>query len=76
MSNNVSYIRSELSKLAVQIEHMLRQVQVFAWGLSDSPSYSEMEVKQVETTTVSNPNGTTTRNYHNVRDALGRFTKV
>lgn len=33
--------------------------------------------KSRKTTVVSNPNGTqVNRNYHNVRDSLGRFTRV
>jgi ABC-type transporter Mla subunit MlaD len=32
--------------------------------------------KSVKTTTVSNPSGTTSRNYHNVRDNLGRFSRI
>jgi|SRR5277367_2303233 len=32
--------------------------------------------KTVKTTTVSNPSGTVNRNYHNVRDASGRFARV
>jgi hypothetical protein len=33
--------------------------------------------RRVKTTVVSNPSGTqTNRNYHNVRDSLGRFTRV
>jgi hypothetical protein len=32
--------------------------------------------KTVKATTVSNPSGTQNRNYHNVRDSLGRFTRV
>lgn len=33
--------------------------------------------KNVKATVVSNPSGTkTNRNYHNVRDSLGRFTRV
>lgn len=36
----------------------------------------ETSGKSVKTTTVSNPNNTKARNYHNVRDSHGRFTRV
>lgn len=36
-----------------------------------------LETKGRKATVVSNPSGTkTNRNYHNVRDSLGRFTRV
>lgn len=36
----------------------------------------EENSKTVKTKVVSNPNGTKPRNYHNVRDSLGRFSRV
>lgn len=51
---------------------------VFVLGeLSGLEQTSKGGSKKVQTTVVSNPSNTNvSRNYHNVRDSLGRFTRV
>ncbi len=49
---------------------------VFVLGELSALESTKTGGKKVKTTTVSNPSGTQSRNYHNVRDSLGRFTRV
>lgn len=100
MSNTNSTVRSEVSKLAQQIETLARQVQAslaagndpiglanelvrnsstftFALGELYALEQAGKTGKTVKATTVSNPSGTKiNKNFHNVRDSLGRFTRV
>jgi hypothetical protein len=49
---------------------------VFVLGELSALESTKTGGKKVKTTTVSNPSGTKNRNYHNVRDSFGRFTRV
>ena len=49
----------------------------FALGELFALETNPTSTKKVKTTTVSNPNGTQNKkNFHNVRDSLGRFSRV
>ena len=49
----------------------------FALGELYALEQSGQSTKTVKATTVSNPSGTkVNKNYHNVRDSLGRFSRV
>lgn len=54
---------------------LVRNSSTFTFALGEMFALEESG-KKVKTTTVSNPAGTKNRNYHNVRDSLGRFTRV
>jgi hypothetical protein len=60
---------------------LARSSSVFVFALGEMYALEEMSKttgKTVKVTTVSNPNNTarSKSNYHNVRDSLGRFTRV
>ncbi len=58
---------------------LARNSSTFVFALGEMYALEEAGVKgkkSVKVTTVSNPNNTKPRNYHNVRDSLGRFTRV
>jgi hypothetical protein len=59
---------------------LVRNSSTFTFALGEMYALEESTKtgsKKVKTTVVSNPNGTSTkRNFHNVRDSLGRFTRV
>lgn len=96
--SNTNIVRTELTKVAQNIENLAKQVQnQLASGTTDLVTANELVrnsstfvfvlgelsalestkgSKKVKTTTVSNPSGTVNRNYHNVRDSLGRFTRI
>lgn len=67
---------------------LIRNSSTFTFALGELFALEENSKKKVKTTVVSNPNNTATtaststasassaRNYHNVRDSLGRFRRV
>lgn len=67
---------------------LVRNSSTFTFTLGELFALEESGKKKVKTTVVSNPNNTTAtatasttsanagRNYHNVRDSLGRFSRV
>lgn len=48
----------------------------FAFGEMAALEENSKTSKSVKTQVVSNPSGTKARNYHNVRDSFGRFSRV
>lgn len=85
--NELSKLAQQMEDLARQVQvklstggdpmtlanELVRSSSVFVFTLGQL--YAD-ESKTVKVTTVSNPNNTKARNYHNVRDSLGRFTRV
>jgi len=53
---------------------LVRNNSTFVFVLGEMYALGQATGKKVRATTVSNPNNTP-RNYHNVRDSLGRFTR-
>lgn len=62
------------SDLITVANELVRNSSTFVFTLGEMYAL-EQSGKKVKATTVSNPSGTS-RNYHNVRDSLGRFTRV
>lgn len=54
---------------------LVRNSSVFTFTFGEMAALEETG-KKVKATVVSNPNNTSPRNYHNVRDSLGRFSRV
>lgn len=90
--NEVSKLAQQIETLAHQIQdkistgtdfngllgaanELVRNSSTFTFAFGEMAAL-ETTGKKVKTTTVSNPSGTTPRKYHNVRDSLGRFTRV
>lgn len=85
--NEVTRLAQQIEGLARQVQdalskgtdpmlianELVRNNSTFVFALGEMYALEESG-KTVKATTVSNPNKT--RNYHNVRDALGRFTRV
>lgn len=55
---------------------LVRNSSTFVFVLGELSALESNGSKTVKATTVSNPSGTMSRNYHNVRDSLGRFSKT
>jgi hypothetical protein len=86
--NEVSKLAQQIEDLARQVQdaisrgtdpislanELVRNSSTFVFTLGEMYALEESG-KKVKGTTVSNPNKTN-RNYHNVRDSLGRFTRV
>jgi hypothetical protein len=86
--NEVSRLAQQIESLAKQVQNSLsqgsdpigianelvRNSSTFVFALGEMYAL-EGKSKTVTGTTISNPNNTR-RNYHNVRDAYGRFTRV
>lgn len=86
--NDIKQVAQIIEKLAQQIQtgidqglpimatanELVRNNSTFTFTLG--ALYALEQPKSVKTTTVSNPSGTTTHKYHNVRDSLGRFAKI
>lgn len=87
--NEVSKLAQQIESLARQVQdklatggdligvanELVRNSSTFTFALGEMYAL-ETSGKKVKTTTVSNPNNTAPRKYHNVRDSLGRFTRV
>lgn len=87
--NSVIQIARQIETLAKQVQdklaqggdlisvanELVRNSSTFTFALGEMFALEESG-KKVKATTVSNPAGTKNRNYHNVRDSLGRFTRV
>lgn len=87
--NSVIQIARQIETLAKQVQdklaqggdlisvanELVRNSSTFTFALGEMFALEESG-KKVKATTVSNPAGTKPRNYHNVRDSLGRFTRV
>lgn len=59
------------------VNEVIRNSSTLTFALGELCALEENTTKSRKTTVVSNPNGTkVNRNYHNVRDSLGRFTRV
>lgn len=85
--NVITQIAQQIENLARQVQtnmsqnkdiitpanELARNASTFVFTLGEM--YALQSGKKVKGTTVSNPNNTA-RNYHNVRDSLGRFTRV
>jgi hypothetical protein len=54
---------------------LVRNSSTFTFALGELFALEDSSGKKVQATAVSNPSGTP-RNYHNVRDSLGRFRRV
>ena len=67
---------SDVNGLIGAATELVRNSNTFTFALGELFALEEGGKKKVKTTVVSNPNGTVSRNYHNVRDSLGRFTRV
>jgi hypothetical protein len=90
--NEVSKLAQQIETLARQVQDSLAQGRdpiglanelvrnsstfVFTLGEMYALEESNKGSNKVKTTVVSNPNNTSARNYHNVRDSLGRFSRV
>lgn len=89
--NEVSQLAQQIENLARQVQtslaagndpillanELVRNSSTFTFALGELYALQESAkgtTKQV--TVVSNPNNTKPRNYHNVRDSLGRFRRV
>ncbi len=90
--NEMSRIAQQIENLAQQVQskiasgsnyndlisaanELVRNSSVFVFTFGEMAALEETS-KKVKTTVVSNPNNTKPRNYHNVRDSLGRFRRV
>lgn len=90
--NAVNQIAQQIENLARQVQdklaqggdlipianELVRNSSTFTFALGELFALETTAgTKQVKATTVSNPNGTQSKkNFHNVRDSLGRFTRV
>lgn len=89
--NSVIQIARQIETLAKQVQdklaqggdlisvanELVRNSSTFTFALGEMFALEESgKGKKVKATTVSNPAGTKPRNYHNVRDSLGRFSRV
>ena len=90
--NDIKQIAQQIESLAQQVQTALDQGKdiigtanelvrnsstfVFALGEMFALETVGKSGKKVKATAVSNPSNTTSRNYHNVRDSLGRFKRV
>ena len=86
--NEVNRLAQAIENLARQVQdklasgadligpanELVRNSSTFTFTLGEMYALEESG-KKVKVTTVSNPSGTP-RNYHNVRDSLGRFKKI
>jgi hypothetical protein len=86
--NEVSKLAQQIESLARQVQdklatgadlinvanELVRNSSTFTFALGEMYAL-ESSGKKIKATTVSNPNGTP-RKYHNVRDSLGRFSRV
>jgi len=66
---------TDYNGLITTANELVRNSSVFVFTFGEMAALEET-VKKVKTTVVSNPNNTKPRNYHNVRDSLGRFSRV
>ncbi len=87
--NSVIQIARQIETLAKQVQdklaqggdlisvanELVRNSSTFTFALGEMFALEESG-KKVKATTVSTPAGTKPRTYHNVRDSLGRFTRV
>lgn len=87
--NEVSNLAQQIENFARQVQdkiaqgsdpiqaanELVRSSSVLVFTLGEMYALEESG-KKVKTVTVSNPNNTAKRNYHNVRDSLGRFTRI
>ena len=88
--NEVSKLAQQIETLARQVQdklatgadpigvanELVRNSSTFTFALGEMFAI-EASGKKVNATTVSNPSGTQgNKNYHNVRDSLGRFSRV
>lgn len=87
--NSVIQIARQIETLAKQVQdklaqggdlisvanELVRNSSTFTFALGEMFALEESG-KKVKATAVSNPANTKPRNYHNVRDSLGRFTRI
>ena len=88
--NEVSKLAQQIETLARQVQdklasgadpigvanELVRNSSTFTFALGEMFAIEESG-KKVRSTTISNPSGTQfNKNYHNVRDSLGRFSRV
>lgn len=90
--NEMSRLAQQIENLAHQVQdkiaagadynglistanELVRNSSVFVFTFGELAALEETG-KQLKVTVVSNPNNTKPRNYHNVRDSLGRFRRV
>jgi hypothetical protein len=67
---------SSYNDLISTANELIRNASTFTFTFGEMAAIEETTKKVVKTTVVSNPNNTKPRNYHNVRDSLGRFRRV
>ncbi len=69
---------SDYNDLISTANELVRNNSVFVFTFGEMAALEEVSKtsKKVKTTVVSNPANTKPRNYHNVRDGLGRFSRV
>lgn len=69
---------SDYNDLISTANELVRNNSVFVFTFGEMAALEEVTKtsKKLKTTVVSNPANTKPRNYHNVRDGLGRFSRV
>ncbi len=70
---------SDYNDLISTANELVRNNSVFVFTFGEMAALEEASKsssKKLKTTVVSNPANTKPRNYHNVRDGLGRFSRV
>jgi hypothetical protein len=68
---------ADYNDLISTANELVRNNNVFVFTFGEMSALEEVaKTKKLKTTVVSNPANTKPRNYHNVRDALGRFIRV
>jgi len=86
--NEVKQVAQQIEALAREVQaridagtdplmvanELARNSSTFVFVLGEMYALGQSTGKKVKATTVSNPNNTS-RNYHNLRDAQGRFTR-
>lgn len=73
LARQVQTNMSQNKDIITPANELARNASTFVFTLGEM--YALQSGKKVKGTTVSNPSNTA-RNYHNVRDSLGRFTRV
>ena len=68
---------TQANGLLGSINEVIRNSSTLTFALGELVALEDTGSKSRKTTVVANPSGTkVNRNYHNVRDSLGRFTRV
>lgn len=65
----------DVNGLLAPTNELIRNSSTLTFAFGEMAALEENS-KTVKTTVVSNPSGTKPRNYHNVRDSFGRFSRV